>query len=150
MRRTLLAARIRAATAPNCRLQPPSSRHFSQSAISASSRTSSPQPEAAASKPDALSKPAEIPQAAAISPRWLSDAKQRIGKCIMFGLDEGGVRKAGQLCKALGENWRELVAGSEGYLTAKNRAGLLGHKVVWGEMDSMVCVFLSRIVDVLC
>jgi hypothetical protein len=43
--------------------------------------------------------------------------------------------------KALGEEWRELVAGREGFLVDKKRAGLLRQKVVWGEMDCMVYSF---------
>lgn len=31
-------------------------------------------------------------------------------------------------------NWRGLVAGSEGFLSDKNRAGLYRQEVVWGEM----------------
>ena len=40
--------------------------------------------------------------------------------------------------KAASDNWKCLVAGSEGYLTGKRRAGLEGQQVVWGEMDTMV------------
>jgi hypothetical protein len=39
--------------------------------------------------------------------------------------------------KILGEEWRDLVAGREGFLVGRKRAGLLRHKVVWGEMDCM-------------
>jgi len=31
-------------------------------------------------------------------------------------------------------DWRELLAGSEGFLVGKGRAGLEGQEVVWGEM----------------
>lgn len=41
--------------------------------------------------------------------------------------------------RALGEEWRDLVAGREGFLVDRRRAGLLRHKVVWGDMDTMVC-----------
>jgi hypothetical protein len=57
----------------------------------------------------------------------------------MFGLNEEQTRKAGSVLKVLGEEWRDLVAGREGFLVEKKRAGLLRQKVVWGEMDSMVC-----------
>jgi hypothetical protein len=49
-------------------------------------------------------------------------------------------RKAATVLKALGEEWRELVAGHEGFLTDEKSAGLRRQKVVWGEMDSMVCL----------
>ena len=34
--------------------------------------------------------------------------------------------------------WRDLVAGSEGFLTGRGRAGFEGREVVWGDMDVMV------------
>lgn len=47
------------------------------------------------------------------------------------------VDEAGQILRVLGRDWRELVAGSEGYLTDPKRAGLHRHNIVWGEQDSM-------------
>jgi hypothetical protein len=54
-------------------------------------------------------------------------------------MDAAQTRKAGEVLKILGEEWRELVAGREGFLTGRKRAGLRRQKVVWGEMDCMVC-----------
>lgn len=71
------------------------------------------------------------------SPRWLSDTKARIGKCITFGLSKQLVEEAGLVLGTLGRDWRELVARSEGYLTDRKRAGLHRHNIVWGEQDSM-------------
>ncbi|KAF4632278.1 hypothetical protein G7Y89_g5841 [Cudoniella acicularis] len=69
--------------------------------------------------------------------KWLSDVKARVGKCIMFGLNtEKQIQQAGGILRRL-KHWRELVAGREGFLTDSKRAGLLRHKVVWGEMDTM-------------
>ncbi|KFY49377.1 hypothetical protein V495_00619 [Pseudogymnoascus sp. VKM F-4514 (FW-929)] len=73
----------------------------------------------------------------ALSPRWLSDTKLRIGKCLTFGMNAEQVQRASKICKILGEDWKELLAGSEGYLTNDKRAGLLGHRVSWGEQDVM-------------
>jgi len=56
-------------------------------------------------------------------------------------MSKAQTQKAASILKALGEEWRELVAGREGFLTEPRRAGLLRHKVVWGEMDSMVCLY---------
>jgi hypothetical protein len=68
----------------------------------------------------------------------------------MFGLDKEQTKQASDVLKVLGEEWRDLVAGREGFLVDKKRAGLLGQKVVWGEMDSMVCLpLLKRDVGVL-
>ena len=73
----------------------------------------------------------------AISPRWLSDTKSRIGRCLTFGMPPALVDEAGHLLAILGRDWRDLVAGSEGYLTAEKRAGLHRQNIVWGEQDSM-------------
>jgi len=72
------------------------------------------------------------------NPRWLSDMKARLGKCIMFGgLDAPSIANAAGALRILATEWRSLVAGSEGFLVDKKRAGLLRQKVVWGEQDSM-------------
>lgn len=71
-------------------------------------------------------------------PRWLSDMKARLGKCIMFGgLDAPSITNAADALRILSSEWRSLVAGREGFLVDKKRAGLLRHKVVWGEQDAM-------------
>lgn len=57
----------------------------------------------------------------------------------MFGMDREQTKQAAAVCKILGEEWRDLVAGREGFLVDRKRAGLLRQRVVWGEMDSMVC-----------
>lgn len=62
--------------------------------------------------------------------RWLSDLKARLGKCIIFGLPKEQVRRAGQAAKILGEEWRGLIAGREGYLIDSGHEGI----VRWGEM----------------
>lgn len=84
---------------------------------------------------DAHSNGAGLP---ALSPKWLSDTKLRIGKCLTFGMNAEQVQQAAKICKILGQEWKELLAGSEGFLTDEKRAGLLGHRVSWGELDVMV------------
>lgn len=49
--------------------------------------------------------------------------------------------------RALGEEWRELVAGREGFLTGPKRAGILRRRVVWGEMDTMVSECFDSLED---
>lgn len=90
------------------------SRYFSSS----SSSSSSPNP----------------PVNARLPPRWLSDIKARVGKCIIFGLQPTQVDEAGEILRVIARDWRELLAGSEGFLTGRRRAGLERHQVVWGEM----------------
>lgn len=81
--------------------------------------------------------PPNAPVTAALPPRWLSDIKQRIGKCIIFGLNQEQVDEAGSIMKIVARDWRELLAGSEGFLTGRGRAGCEGREVVWGEMVSI-------------
>ena len=73
-----------------------------------------------------------------LSPRWLGDVKQRLGKCMTFGMKDEQVARAGAVLETVARDWRELVAGSEGFLTSEDRRGFYRHAVVWGEMDSMV------------
>ena len=39
--------------------------------------------------------------------------------------------------RIVARDWRELLAGSEGFLTGRGRAGYEGREVVWGEMVSI-------------
>lgn len=74
-----------------------------------------------------------------LSPRWLSDVKTRVGTCLSFGLTPPQIALAGSILEEIADDWRELVAGSEGYLTIPTRRGLHRWPVAWGEQDSMVC-----------
>lgn len=75
------------------------------------------------------------------NPRWLSEQKARLGRCIMFGLRGRQVEEAGRLARVLGEEWKGLVAGTDGYLVSPQAQSLLGkrtedaweERVVWGE-----------------
>lgn len=55
----------------------------------------------------------------------------------MFGTPSHLLSEAGSLLQTLAVDWRELVAGSEGFLTSPDRAGLHRHSIVWGEQDKM-------------
>jgi hypothetical protein len=58
----------------------------------------------------------------------------------MFGLNEQQTKEAGLILQEIGRNgWRELVAGSEGFLAGKDQAGLFRQEVVWGEMVVSAC-----------
>lgn len=78
--------------------------------------------------------PAPPSKSPALDPRGLMMTKRRIGKCLMFGLKPHQVEEAGQILQELARHWRELIAGSEGFLTDETRRGLFRHNVVWGEM----------------
>src|SRR5436305_12256687 len=56
-----------------------------------------------------------------LSPRWLSDIKERLGRCIMFGMKPDQVDEGGQIAQELARDWRTLIAGGEGFLTGKGR-----------------------------
>lgn len=51
----------------------------------------------------------------------------------MFGLHGKQIEDAGKIAKMLGEEWKGLVAGREGYLLNTGQEGT----VRWGEMDIM-------------
>ncbi|KAJ5679557.1 hypothetical protein N7462_007801 [Penicillium macrosclerotiorum] len=72
-----------------------------------------------------------------IDPRWLTMMKRRIGKCLMFGMKSDQIDEAGKILQQLAKDWRELLAGSEGFLTDEKRRSLFQHNVVWGEQDIM-------------
>ncbi|KAI7460816.1 hypothetical protein KC351_g17092 [Hortaea werneckii] len=74
---------------------------------------------------------------ASLSPRWLGEIKERIGKCMTFGLTPAQTARAAHILQEIARDWRELVAGSEGFLTSSDRRGMHRQAVVWGEMDSM-------------
>lgn len=60
--------------------------------------------------------------------------KGRLGKCFTFGLKPHQIDEAGEILQVIARDWRELTAGSEGFLTGIERQGLYRHNVVWGEM----------------
>lgn len=74
------------------------------------------------------------PATSSLSPRWLSDLKTRIGKCINFGINSQQIEEAGAILHEVNLDWRDMVAGSEGFLTGKHRWGLYRQQVAWGEM----------------
>ncbi|KAJ5125510.1 hypothetical protein N7526_007687 [Penicillium atrosanguineum] len=68
-----------------------------------------------------------------IDPRWLTMMKRRLGRCMMFGLKPNQIDEAGNILNQLARDWRELIAGSEGFLTDEKRRSLYRHNVVWGR-----------------
>ena len=76
--------------------------------------------------------------------KQLSHYRARIGKCFFAGLPASHLERAGAVLKVLTLEWRELLAGSEGYLTQRARqgAGLWRRRVEWGDMvsESASCV----------
>ena len=77
------------------------------------------------------------PPTEALNPRWLSDLKTRLGKCIQFGMNDAQTTAAGLLLAEVTRDWRALLAGSEGYLTHPLRAGISSVPINWGDQDAM-------------
>ena len=77
------------------------------------------------------------------NPRWLSEQKDRLGKCITFGLEPSQVERAGGIARSLATKWEGLVAGADGFLV-KQKVGneAWEEKVLWGEM---VCLLADQI-----
>ncbi|RDW83425.1 hypothetical protein BP5796_04916 [Coleophoma crateriformis] len=69
--------------------------------------------------------------------KWLGESKERIGKCLKFGTDKEQTQEAADMLATLGREWRQLVAGGEGFVTRPGGEGMLRQRVVWGDMDSM-------------
>lgn len=88
-----------------------------------------------------------------LDPRWLTLIKRRIGKCMMFGLQPAQIDEGGKILNQLAKEWRELIAGSEGFLTDAKRRSLFRHGVVWGEQVRLWClsgafsVHIERVTD---
>lgn len=85
------------------------------------------------SAPDALP---PRPDPTTPNARSLDELRTRIGKCIMFGLKSHQMETAGAVSQEIARDWRRLLAGREGFLTAPDRRGLYRQAVVWGEMVS--------------
>ncbi|KAL3476390.1 Thioesterase/thiol ester dehydrase-isomerase [Aspergillus californicus] len=96
--------------------------------FSASSRSNNAQAPARSSPKDTKRKPFDI------DAQWLPNTKREIGRCLDFGLKPKEITEAGELLQEISRDWRELKAGSEGYLTDVARRGLFQQSVAWGEM----------------
>ncbi|GES60930.1 thioesterase/thiol ester dehydrase-isomerase [Aspergillus terreus] len=83
-----------------------------------------------------------------IDPRWLSTTKQRIGRCMMFGLKPPQVHEAGTILQQLARNWRELIAecgvGRDGFVAWV--IGLNGHvnNVTYARYAETARVYFMR------
>lgn len=69
----------------------------------------------------------------------------RLGYMTNNGISHQSAPQVAEILKAMCNEWRDLVAGSEGFLTSENRRGVSGRAVEWGDMVSSVsqCVFVK-------
>ncbi|KAK0727472.1 thioesterase-like superfamily-domain-containing protein [Lasiosphaeria miniovina] len=109
-----------------CRPSPPASRSQFLSSLPFAVRLSS----SRATDSSSSSLPPPPPPS-----RWITELRARVGKCISFGCDNQQISRAAAVARAIALEWRDLLAGSEGFLTG-GRRGLDRHKIAWGEMDS--------------
>ncbi len=77
---------------------------------------------------------ARTPDSIALNPRWLTDVTTRVGKCIQFGISPTQTAEAAAILKEIAVDWRELIAGSEGFLTKKEGRTLYRQEIAWGDM----------------
>ncbi|KAI6386315.1 hypothetical protein MCOR23_011415 [Pyricularia oryzae] len=66
--------------------------------------------------------------------RWYFQLRERIGKCIIFGLSEAQLARAVDLVAAMSAEWEKLVLHMDEYPT--DHDGLRNFTVPWGDMDS--------------
>ncbi|AEO63182.1 uncharacterized protein THITE_2108089 [Thermothielavioides terrestris NRRL 8126] len=90
---------------------------------------------ASAVRSNSSSEPTTNPPPPPPPSRWIAELRARIGKCIIFGCSRQQIAQAAVVLRALATEWRELLAGSEGFLTG-GRRGLDGREIAWGEMDT--------------
>ena len=79
----------------------------------------------------------QTPSESTVNPRWLTDIKTRVGKCIAFGMSSAQIDDAGKVLEELANDWKNLTVGCEGFLTQREHAGLHSHPIIWGDQDSM-------------
>ena len=66
----------------------------------------------------------------------------------MFGISPAQTEQAGSILQEMALDWRELVAGSEGFLTGQAYRGLYRQEVVWGEMVVFTLTILYTMANV--
>lgn len=71
--------------------------------------------------------------AASLSPRWLSDLKAKAQANVKQGQL---LHESKRVLDQLDERWVQLLAGSEGFLSGPQWAGLSKETVRWGDMVS--------------
>ncbi|KAJ3543634.1 hypothetical protein NM208_g3474 [Fusarium decemcellulare] len=72
--------------------------------------------------------------AAPLSSRWFSDLQARIGQLRSSDNAPECVKQAEELYQHTTENWIELLAGREGFITDKSWRGLDHYQLLWGDM----------------
>jgi hypothetical protein len=70
------------------------------------------------------------------NPKWLSELRKRAEKVSRAEKSQESSAQLSKILKRLDEDWLELLAGREGYLTEPRWRGLNKHQIAWGDMVS--------------
>lgn len=84
-----------------------------------------------------------LESSAVANPRWLSDLRARMKNCLSPELDGAKATQLKANMAFLDENWLELSAGRERFVTDEAKRGLNKLPVAWGDMVSQYEVVLK-------
>ncbi|KAF4332470.1 hypothetical protein FBEOM_13720 [Fusarium beomiforme] len=68
--------------------------------------------------------------------RWFADLQAQLKKFTSEKYPSSCVQEAKRQLKSNEENWLQLLAGQQGFLTDKKWRGLDNHQLLWGDMHS--------------
>ncbi|KAL5598224.1 hypothetical protein FOBRF1_012017 [Fusarium oxysporum] len=69
--------------------------------------------------------------------RWFADLQAQLKHFTSDHYPASCVQEAKRQLVSNEENWLQLLAGQQGFLTDKKWRGLDNHQLLWGDMDSM-------------
>ncbi|KAF5548560.1 hypothetical protein FPHYL_9891 [Fusarium phyllophilum] len=77
--------------------------------------------------------------------RWFADLQAQLKKFTSDNYPASCVEEARRQLASNEQNWLQLLAGQQGFLTDKKWRGLDNHQLLWGDMDSMPLEFPDHI-----
>ncbi|KAF5589026.1 uncharacterized protein FSUBG_11277 [Fusarium subglutinans] len=69
--------------------------------------------------------------------RWFADLQDQLKRFTSDSYPASCVEEAKRQLVSNEQNWLQLLAGQQGFLTDKRWRGLDNHQLLWGDMDSM-------------
>ncbi|RGP72170.1 hypothetical protein FSPOR_2842 [Fusarium sporotrichioides] len=73
----------------------------------------------------------------ALPSRWFADLQTQLKELTTERYPKECAEQAQKLYAFSEQNWLELLAGQQGFLTEKKWRGIDNHQLLWGDMDSM-------------
>ncbi|OBS20018.1 hypothetical protein FPOA_11740 [Fusarium poae] len=73
----------------------------------------------------------------ALPSRWFTDLQAQLKVLTTNKYPKECSEQAQKLYAFSNDNWLELLAGQQGFLTEKKWRGIDNHQLLWGDMDSM-------------